>query len=184
MTITVQLAGSGRRTHGRCEKVEIERFAAALFAMLMTACRTSRAVMHTQPTSAAIKRRYSCRYYLNTPIDEDRRQQLARFLDRNTAGPLGTTARIPVLAATHEDGRELRGLGAYGLIRNPTGFLVGAVPPGDKNLEGLGFLMERAVLLATELGLARAGWAACLRAAASPAPWRRPAERACPRWSR
>jgi nitroreductase len=109
--------------------------------------------MLTRPALTAIKQRYSCRHYLTTPIDEDRQQQLAEFLAHNTAGPLGATARFRFLAATAEDGRALRGLGTYGMIRNPTGFLVGAVPEGEKNLEGFGFLMERAVLFATELGL-------------------------------
>jgi hypothetical protein len=45
------------------------------------------------------------------------------------------------------------GLGTYGFIKNPTAFLVGATENGPHALEDFGYLMERAVLCATDLGL-------------------------------
>jgi hypothetical protein len=47
----------------------------------------------------------------------------------------------------------LKGLGTYGFIRNPAGFIIGAVRAGDKNLEDLGYIAESLIILATDLGL-------------------------------
>jgi nitroreductase len=44
-------------------------------------------------------------------------------------------------------------LTTYGFIRGPTGFIIGAVTPGDRDLEGFGYQMECFVLRATDLGL-------------------------------
>jgi nitroreductase len=111
-------------------------------------------MLFTQPVTEIIRRRYSCRRYLDTPIEEKTRQRLAEFVASDTAGPFGRTpARFVLAASTEQDRRELRGLGTYGFIKSPTGFIIGAMGPGDKNLEGFGYLMERNVLFATDLGL-------------------------------
>jgi hypothetical protein len=111
-------------------------------------------MVFTQPVTEIIRRRYSCRRYLDAPIEEETRQRLAEFVASNTTAPFGRTpARFILAAATEQDRQELRGLGTYGFIKNPTGFIIGAVGPGDKNLEGFGYLMERIVLFATDLGL-------------------------------
>ena len=111
-------------------------------------------MVFTQPVTEIIRRRYSCRRYLDTPIEEKTRQRLAEFVASDTASPFGPTpARFILAAATEQDRQDLRGLGTYGFIKNPTGFIIGAMGPGDKNLEGFGYLMERNVLFATDLGL-------------------------------
>jgi len=110
--------------------------------------------MFTQPVTEIIRRRYSCRRYLDAPIEEETRRRLTEFAASNTTAPFSPTpARFILAAATEQDRRELRGLGTYGFIKGPTGFIIGAVGPGDKNLEGFGYLMERIVLFATDLGL-------------------------------
>ncbi len=100
-----------------------------------------------------IRRRFSCRTYLPTPIPEAQRAALAAFCAGQTCGPLGNTLRFTLLAATEEERQALRGLGTYGFIRNPTGFIVGAVTRGIGDLEDFGFVLERIVLEATALGL-------------------------------
>ena len=110
--------------------------------------------MFTEPVTEIIRRRYSCRRYLDTPIEEQTQQQLASFVAATTIAPFSPTpARFVLAAAADQDPLELRGLGTYGFIRNPTGFIIGAVGPGEKNLEAFGYLMERIVLFATGLGL-------------------------------
>ncbi|MBI5444127.1 MAG: nitroreductase family protein [Deltaproteobacteria bacterium] len=106
------------------------------------------------PVTDLIRRRYSCRKYVKEPIDDGRRRRLAKFLLASSTGPLGTRARFQLLAATEGDTSALRGLGTYGMVRDAPGFLVGAAEPGAKNLEDCGYLLERAVLAATDLGLA------------------------------
>jgi len=106
-----------------------------------------------QSITEIIPQRFSCRTYQEQPIDAEKRQQLQAYLDTLRTGPLGSSARFELVAATEEDRRALRGLGTYGFIRGATGFIVGAVQPGEKNMEDYGYLMEQAILAATDLGL-------------------------------
>jgi nitroreductase len=108
---------------------------------------------HSRPVTDIIRQRFSCRTYLDQPIAEDKRQQLADFLSSQKCGPLGASARFALVAATEQDRNSLRGLGTYGFIKGATGFIVGAVQPAEKNLEDYGYLMERAILFATDIGL-------------------------------
>ena len=107
----------------------------------------------SRPVTEIIRQRFSCRRYLDTPIGVEERRRLEAFLASNTESPLGSSARFLLVAATEESRQSLRGLGTYGTIRNTTAFIIGAVKPGGKNLEGFGYLLERAVLYATDLGL-------------------------------
>jgi len=106
-----------------------------------------------EPITAVIRKRFSCRTYLDQPIKEDKQRKLAEFLAASQTGPLGTRARFTLVAATEYDRQSLKGLGTYGFIRGATGFIVGAVEQGPKNLEDFGYLMEQAILFATGIGL-------------------------------
>jgi nitroreductase len=110
-------------------------------------------VQFTQPVTDLIRRRYSCRQYLPVPVEEEKRRRLADFCAATGPGPFGEPVRFAFVAATEQDRSALRGLGTYGFIKNPTGFILGAMGPGEKNLEGFGYQMERIILYATDLGL-------------------------------
>ncbi len=99
-----------------------------------------------------IRQRYSCRSYLDKPIEELHKQKLINFLN-STIGPLVTKARFELITATENDTQSLKGLGTYGFIKNPAGFIVGAIEQGKNNLEDYGYLLEKIVLNATEIGL-------------------------------
>jgi hypothetical protein len=58
-----------------------------------------------------------------------------------------------LVAASEEDPELLRGLGTYGFIKGAMSYVIGAVGPGEKNLEDFGYLMEAIILRATDLGL-------------------------------
>jgi nitroreductase len=108
------------------------------------------------PTSSfaeVVRRRRSCRKYEKTPLADEARRSLTDFLATNRNGPLGGQARFMLVAATAGDRAALRGLGTYGLIDGAAGFIVGAVERGSGDLEDYGYLMERAILRATDLGL-------------------------------
>ena len=100
-----------------------------------------------------IKRRYSCRTYVERPIEAADQQALSGFLASLSAGPLGSQTRFSLVAATEHDRESLRGLGTYGFIKGAAGFIVGAVRPGPKDMEDYGYGLEQAVLAATDLGL-------------------------------
>jgi nitroreductase len=106
-----------------------------------------------KPITEVIRQRFSCRTYLDKPIDDQRRRRLAEFLAAHQVGPLGSRARFALVAATEGDHEALRGLGTYGFIKGATGFIVGAAERSPKDLEDYGYLMEHAILFATDLGL-------------------------------
>ena len=110
-------------------------------------------MLYSKPVTEVIRQRFSCRTYFEKPIAEDKRQRLADFLSSARKGPLGTPVRFEIVAATEQDRNALKGLGTYGVIKGATGFIVGAVGLSAKNLEDYGYLMERGILCATDIGL-------------------------------
>jgi nitroreductase len=110
-------------------------------------------MLYSKPVTKIIEQRYSCRSYLNKPIEQEKRQKLEHFLSASQTGPFGTRARFELVAATEQDRNALRGLGTYGFIRGATGFIVGAVDHSERDLEDYGYLMEQIILRATDLEL-------------------------------
>ncbi len=109
--------------------------------------------LFNRPVTELIRQRYSCRAYDRTPIAAEQARQLAAFAETVTSGPLGASLRFKLAVAHDQDPKALRGLGTYGLIRNPAGFIIGAAGQGEKRLEDFGYGMEAVVLYATSLGL-------------------------------
>ncbi len=99
------------------------------------------------------KRRYSCRDYLARPLETAQHATLTKVLASLQTGPLGSHCRFELVAATPVDSAALKGLGTYGFIKGATAFIVGALQPGPGDLEDYGYLLELAVLEATDLGL-------------------------------
>jgi Putative TM nitroreductase len=104
------------------------------------------------PVLDLIHQRYSLRRYLDEPLGEGGRSALVEFLRQSRDGPLGSRCRLELLAATAESRDSLRGLGTYGFVKGAQAFIVGAVVDAPKGPEDYGYLMERAVLFATDLG--------------------------------
>jgi nitroreductase len=102
---------------------------------------------------ALIRRRRSCRHYLEKALAARERRPLEAFLAASHRGPFGGRTRLGLVAATEEDRTALKGLGTYGFIHGAAGFLLGAIERGCKDLEDYGYAMERAILRATDLGL-------------------------------
>ena len=105
------------------------------------------------PATDLIRRRFSCRRHPERAIQDETKHQLQACLNELKIGPFGAEVRFLLLTATERDRQELKGVGTYGVIKNAAGFIVGAVGPGPKNLEDFGYLMEQAILCATDLDL-------------------------------
>jgi Putative TM nitroreductase len=105
-----------------------------------------------QPITEIIKQRYSCRVYLETPLDPAALAKLAEYAAACTRGPLGNAARFEIAAALNAQ-MDLKGLGTYGTIKSPGGFIIGAQKPAENSLEDYGYLMEQIILKATALNL-------------------------------
>ena len=107
----------------------------------------------SQPVTEIIRQRFSCRTCDGRPIAGEQRQLLEAYLASSGPGPFGTQPRFKLVAATAGDESALKGLGTYGFIRGATGFVIGAMKNGTGNLEDFGYLLERIILYATDLGL-------------------------------
>lgn len=110
-------------------------------------------MLHGKSVTEVVKDRFSCRTYLDRPVEEEKRRLLEDFLASSHTGPFGARARFELVAATERDRTALRGLGTYGFIKGATGFIVGAVDHSEKNLEDYGYLMEKIILFATAIDL-------------------------------
>ena len=105
------------------------------------------------PIEQLIKQRFSCRNYLNQPIEEQTRRKLAEYAGSLQAGPFGARMRFELVAAREQDQKALKDLGTYGFIKGATGFIIGVIQDDEKNLEDFGYLMESIILFATDYGL-------------------------------
>src|SRR5271157_2739265 len=110
-------------------------------------------MLHSKPATEIIRKRFSCRTYIDKPIAKEDRGGLSDYLSAIGRGPFGGAVRFKLIAAADEDRKALRGLGTYGFIKGASGFIVGAVGPSSKNLEDFGCMMERVILFATNMGL-------------------------------
>jgi nitroreductase len=110
-------------------------------------------MFYSEPVTEIIRKRFSCRSYIEKPIAEEERERLSDYLSATGAGPFGAAVRFKLVAATDQDRKALKGLGTYGFIKGATGFIVGAVGPSRKNLEDYGYMMESVILSVTDMGL-------------------------------
>jgi hypothetical protein len=110
-------------------------------------------MLFSQPISDLIIKRYSCRNYLDKPIQADICTRLTEFTSTIQFGPLGNKARFEFVTTSDYGPKILNRLGTYGFIKGATGFIIGALQPGSMDLEDYGYLMERIILFATDLGL-------------------------------
>jgi len=109
--------------------------------------------IYSQPVEQLIRRRFSCRTYRRELLSEQLRTQLGEFAAAAKIGPLGHRARFELVASSEQDPKRLRALGTYGFIQGATAYLVGAMPGDNFNPEDYGYLLEKIILYATDLGL-------------------------------
>ena len=112
-----------------------------------------RSITNSGSVADIIRRRFSCRTYLNQPVEIGLKKPLDEYASSVQNGPFGTQARFKLVEASKADQYSLRRLGTYGFIKGATGFLIGATKLADDNLEDFGYLMEKIVLYTTGLGL-------------------------------
>ncbi len=103
--------------------------------------------------TSLILHRFSCRSYRREPINTEKLDRLQAFIEDLPPGPFGSRPRFELAAAVEGDSQALRGLGTYGFIKNPSGFIMGAMTSSDHDLEDFGYLMEAIILYATSLEL-------------------------------
>lgn len=110
-------------------------------------------ITYDQAITEIVERRFSCRSYDPRPIEPETRDELSAMLDGLSTGPLGGKARLGLIAAGADDLAALKGLGTYGFIKGATGFIVCATDRSGNPMEDCGYLIEEAILFATDKGL-------------------------------
>ncbi len=110
-------------------------------------------MLYSNPVIDLIRTRKSVRTYEKEPIPQESRQALESFLRSLPEPPLGSAVRFLPVSADAVDTDSLKGLGTYGIIGNPAGFVIAAVQTSDDGLFDFGFLMEAACLKLSDLGL-------------------------------
>jgi hypothetical protein len=110
-------------------------------------------MLTTKPITDVIRQRFSCRTYLETPIPTEKRQKLRGFIESMLNGPFGGRPHFSLVAADKQDSRALKDLSTYGFIKDATGYIIGTLDSGEKNLEDYGYQMEQIILFATSLDL-------------------------------
>jgi len=107
----------------------------------------------TQPATALISKRFSCRVYQRRNLDPQTQQRITEILSLLPTSPFNSHVRMKLLAVGEQDRRNLRRLGTYGFIKNPPAFIAGTVHKSINDMEDFGYLMELVVLHMTDLGL-------------------------------
>lgn len=106
-----------------------------------------------QSVTDLIKRRFSCRTYRDQPVDPALLQELQDWFEAIGPGPFREKPDLVLVAAQPDDASALSGLGTYGFIKNPAGFLIGKTTNQPNHLLDYGYVIEAVILKATELEL-------------------------------
>ncbi|HPJ38992.1 MAG TPA: nitroreductase family protein [Spirochaetota bacterium] len=107
----------------------------------------------SRPVTEIISLRSSCRSYREEFLEEHHRKLMEDMLRMEEQGPFGGAPRFVLIASASGDGDALKGLGTYGFIKNPAAFIVGAVHTAPGSLEDYGYVMEKNILKAADLGI-------------------------------
>lgn len=107
---------------------------------------------YSRPVTDIIKKRFSCRKY-NGHLTEEQIKSIKEFIHNIQTGPAGASAEITMMTAKEEDRKALKGLSTYGFIRGEFDFVIGAMGIENFRLEDFGYLMEKVVLFAEDIGL-------------------------------
>ena len=100
-----------------------------------------------------IRTRSSVRTYSREPVPEEIMENLRKVLTQADRGPFGNRCRFGLLDSTRNPSLDLSSLSSYGVIKNPYGYLVGAVQKADRSFVDYGYLFQRILLEATRWGL-------------------------------
>jgi nitroreductase len=100
-----------------------------------------------------MKKRYSCRSYTGEPLSTSDKKRLAEIINQSGIGPFGNRSAFKLITSEPGDSESLKGLGTYGFIKKPAGFIIGSVNESPMYLEDFGYCMEKIILLATEMEL-------------------------------
>ena len=95
--------------------------------------------MYGKPVRNLTESRISVRSYETVSLKEEEKEEFGKFLDTIGKGPFGNDLKYKLIAAEENSSEKLKGLGTYGWIRNPRGFLIISVKDGGTALWDAGW---------------------------------------------
>ncbi|EHQ90325.1 nitroreductase family protein [Desulfosporosinus youngiae] len=104
------------------------------------------------PVTEIIRKRISIRTYSDQPLTLEINEKLSGFI-QNSSGPFGSSVRFKLIESDHARKGSNARLGTYGVIRGASAYIVGVVKKAHRDLEDLGYSLEKVILYATSLGL-------------------------------
>jgi len=105
--------------------------------------------MLVKPVSEVIQSRTSWRTYTGEKLFEEDRHTLLLYIGSDLEPLFGSESRFMLI--DKDSGTQK--LGTYGFIKGARHFILGAIKPGEMNLEDYGYTMEKIILQATRMGL-------------------------------
>jgi nitroreductase len=102
-----------------------------------------------QDPIATIQKRRSVRSYTNKPNDAI---QIKRILDFMKHQPPLFSGKVRFLCIDLDKDKGVK-LGTYGVIKNARSFIVAIAEDSTQDMETIGYILEKGILLATEMGL-------------------------------
>lgn len=108
-------------------------------------------MLFSRPVTEIIKTRKSWRSYDGRELDEDLRAKIEDFTAGLGRPPFGGQIFFRLIKAKPPGKNTVPG--TYGMIRGASDFLVGSVGRSARAMEDFGYLFEKVILHATDLGL-------------------------------
>lgn len=102
-----------------------------------------------EPIMETIGKRMSHRSYDGRPLSKEDRAKLDAYIKEETKNPFGLKVRLRILTE-EESGVKL---GTMGMISGAHTFIAGAVTQAPRGLTAYGYVLEKAILTATAMGL-------------------------------
>ncbi len=106
---------------------------------------------YVAPVAELIEKRVSWRNYLNRPVEQEKIALIEEYISSLEPPPFGSDIRFKIVHDSLDGKKNVAG--SYGLIKRAETFIAGAVVKKEKNMEDFGYLFEKIILFATELGL-------------------------------
>lgn len=104
--------------------------------------------MFTEPITDLIRKRTSWRSFNGELLNENDRDQLQTFIDSDLGTPFGSKPRFAII-----DSEAIDKLGTYGFIAGAKHFIAGTAQETQMGIEDYGYVLEKIILFATQLGL-------------------------------
>ena len=111
----------------------------------------------SKPITEIIQERTSHRTYSGQPLEKDLREKVRDLLENHDLktpfSKYAGNARFELISIPEFDNKEKKKLGTYGFIKHAQDFIVGAVEKSQYSREHYGYILEKIILAATDLGL-------------------------------